>query len=117
MEQHQRWLHDDQGVKRRFIGSVSGFVFMPERRAIHESDLLSLPPDVVAIVEDYEAQSAGADTVALRSGPLPPVLLTLGHEASLLAVCVLRKYVFAPEPPAGTLSRAVLQSLLNLAVE
>jgi hypothetical protein len=109
------WINDTSG-KRRFIGAFGGFVFIPSR-SMSDSDLQSFPNDLTAILEDYEPHRVVLEGLQLATTDLPPILLQLGREASLLCVCVLRKYVFAPEPTAGSMSRAVLQSLLNLAME
>lgn len=111
----EEWRVDESG-RRRFLGSprFGGFAFIPAG-AMTDAELASLPADLTAVLADYEA--APRAHAALKETQLPPLLLQLGHEASLLCVCVLRKYVFAPEPPSGSLSLAVLQSLLNLVME
>jgi hypothetical protein len=97
----------DEGVHRRFLSGFGGFMFVGSPT---ESDLLSMPLNMITVFEDYAVLSARADTPS--AAELPPVVVQLGHEACLLAVCVLRKYVFSPEPPPGSMSFAVLQVVI-----
>jgi hypothetical protein len=67
------------------------------------SDVLPPNSETTAITVIYDDYILEQNHIKERS--LPPSVLQLGHEASILAISVLQGYIFDPAPPPGTMTR------------